>query len=763
MDIPGKSVPTRIGRYRILQNPRFADDDDIRPLGRGGTASVFLVEQDLIEEKTIKRALKLFSPTEEVKEKRGNAGETYGERHFIDEVAVISGITHQNIIGIIDAGVHEGAPYFVMDYVDGPNLETLLSKTGEFDLSDKARLDPYLVTRLAQQICQPLAYLHAKRRFHFDIAPKNIFVRTVQGEPYLVVGDLGVSRYIPPIEDISEDRSIFVAGTKAYTPSVLEPYRKTNSAPLQMLAKLAPHWDLYALGKVIQEIIAAWGLDDARELGALKILCARMISDTTMTAAQASVALERLLPAHVLTVGIEELSTDASGNRRYISIPLAPVPTSRRISKMLDHPVLNRLQLVPQLLLYRSVTPGGVHTAFENLLGSYGMALRCVTKLLADPRFRESFSVKEHEEMLVSVLLSRIDKLPLDRILRLVKPDEHGDRRKRLMGVLDEARHGSLSLKDLIESNFRSADLSSIVDVLSGDRTDLKPYQIFIRSLIESSISARAMDYLQRDSLHTGISPGSGIDTANLIESLRWSQTDNKIGIRRMGVFSAEHMLSARYWMFARLYWNSSNRAVAAMLRHVVSEILASQNITAEYLSKEFSGKDEAGALQALSNHWSKTGGYGKPSSTIIEMLSRPRPIPYRQLLDKFSRNWGSSTEEGRARMKKLENFNAQDLEKLREDFLKQSSFSKKDPSIVLFDYPSEGALKFGEDVLVEVRRDEERPLSEVSDIISTLPNAFNDTCVRLRVFHDPNLSREESVLLEGEVTEFLEEQFGRV
>jgi HD superfamily phosphohydrolase len=417
---------------------------------------------------------------------------------------------------------------------------------------------------------------------------------------------------------------------------------------------------------------------------------------------------------------------------------------------------MNRLQLVPQLLLYRSVTPGGVHTAFESLLGSYGMALKCVTKLLADPRFRESFSPKEHEEALVAILLSRVDKLPLDRIIRLVKPDQPGDRRRRLTELLSEAQDGGPPLREVIISKFSHVDIDAVIATLTAD-TPLQPYQDCTRSLIESSISARAMDYLQRDALHTGISAGSGIDAANLIESLRWSKTNNTLGISRSGVFSAEHLLSARYWMFIRLYWNTNNRAIAAMLRHVISEILSGDDISADYLTKQFSGLDEAGVLRAIDSHWANTAGHGRERSTIMELLKRPRPKPYEQLFDRFSRNWGKDKDEGRQKMSAFANLDAAALEFMRRDFLEKNGMTDEDPSIILFDYPSDGALKLGEDVLVHMD-DGEKPLKEVSDIVALLPDTFNDTCVRLRVFHDPNLPKDKVERLRGAAAEYLDD-----
>lgn len=70
--------------------------------------------------------------------------------------------------------------------------------------------------------------------------------------------------------------------------------------------------------------------------------------------------------------------------------------------------------------------------------------------------------------------------------------------------------------------------------------------------------------------------------------------------------------------------------------------------------------------------------------------------------------------------------------------------------------------MNLGEDVLVDVGPGDERPLSEVSDIVALLPRTFQDTCVRLRVFRDPDLPPAKVARLYGDVTEFLDEMVDR-
>src|SRR5690242_4243041 len=120
----GYPVGSNIGPYRLLQKPGHEGNPIIAPLGRGATSSVFMVEQTLASGITIRRALKILSPDEELKDKREAAGDSYGKGAFLTEIEAIASITHQNIVSIVDAGFDdEKRPYFVMQLIDGDDLE----------------------------------------------------------------------------------------------------------------------------------------------------------------------------------------------------------------------------------------------------------------------------------------------------------------------------------------------------------------------------------------------------------------------------------------------------------------------------------------------------------------------------------------------------------------------------------------------------------------------------------------------------------------
>ncbi len=758
-----------VGAYRLVQKPGHESESTIVPLGAGATSLVFLVEQKLAGGKTIQRALKILAPEEELKEKREEKGDSYGKDAFLSEIEAISSITHQNIVGVIDAGYDdEKHPYFVMELVDGDDLKTLLKLPPENKWSERAKEYPYVVIRIAQQICWALVHLHSNNRYHFDIAPKNIFIRQFANtriiRPHVIVGDLGVSRYVPPPEQIIDpDQLVWVYGTREYTPEVLEPFRGKKPIPIGELTKFAAYWDLYALGKVILETVRAWGLVADPRLKALQIVANRLTRHP-ITAEQAADLLERLLPAHITTAGIEELSTDAVAGRRYITIPLYSVPTSKRVRDVLDHPLLTRLQLVPQLLLYRSTTPGGVHTAYEHVLGSYAILLRCLAKLLSGDRFRASFWQKELEEAQIVILLSRLTLFPLDRILYDVCPLQTSEKENQFRRLLGEDNHGANALQKIIRDGFQEADLESALAILCHPTAELTPQQKLLASLFKSSIDVRVMDYLSRDSYHTGIPAGAGLDVGTIIDNLYWSEISDQVGIGREATFPVEHLLCARYWMFARLYWSQYNRSTAAMLRHVLYTIIHEGAVKRDFLVRVLTGQDEPGALKEIKNLWEHTGAYSGDDSGIVDLLQRGRPQPFPTLLDLFSKSWVDG--DGKASRKAIETaerLDCADLEGLGSEFVQSCSHAKSlRSSDILFDIPREYPRKLGEDILVQVAPGTARPLYEISNLATSLPDLFFDTVVRLRCFIHPRHVDNQKLMsdLRTEARRFLTNKF---
>ncbi len=140
---------TPIGRWEV-----------IRPLGRGGMATVYLVADALAGPP---RALKLMHAG-------CNAAEV--AQRFEREFRALSRLHHPNIAAVADWGTWEGRPYFVMEYVEGTDL---------LHLAEEWQLEPpsvrfARVQSVVAQVASALAYIHERGMVHRDVSPSNVLV-----------------------------------------------------------------------------------------------------------------------------------------------------------------------------------------------------------------------------------------------------------------------------------------------------------------------------------------------------------------------------------------------------------------------------------------------------------------------------------------------------------------------------------------------------------------------------------------------------------
>ncbi len=88
---------------------------------------------------------------------------------FIREAQIIAGLNHPNIIQIYDAGQQGGLLYFVMEYVQGPTIGSLLKLDGT--------MPQHLAAEYASQIADALDSAYKERNvIHRDIKPENLML-----------------------------------------------------------------------------------------------------------------------------------------------------------------------------------------------------------------------------------------------------------------------------------------------------------------------------------------------------------------------------------------------------------------------------------------------------------------------------------------------------------------------------------------------------------------------------------------------------------
>lgn len=156
-------LPRKIGKY-----------DLVGLIGRGASGAVFdAVDPDLNRRVAIKMIAQTYR----------DDGEDW--RRFSAYAESIGSLQHTNIVEVYEAGLHEGYPYLVMEYVEGESLDSALKRSRNFGLLEKIGV--------AVQICNGLAYGHRQGLAHHDIKPANIILTRSGG---VKITDFGFSNAV---------------------------------------------------------------------------------------------------------------------------------------------------------------------------------------------------------------------------------------------------------------------------------------------------------------------------------------------------------------------------------------------------------------------------------------------------------------------------------------------------------------------------------------------------------------------------------------
>ncbi len=199
----------------------------IRKLGEGATGIVFYGERE-----NLPLAVKVLSP--------GLTNEPLIEQRFKREAAVLSKLSHPNVVAIKGASIEGQFAYIAMEYVEGDPLSA--------EIRSKAPAAAFCV-HVMRAVMSAAAHAHEYGVIHRDIKPTNILLENSEDElPRVVVADFGLAKLLS-LDEFGEDQTLTRRGRIVGTPAYMAPEQVSGIS-------IGPSADVYSLGILMFELIS---------------------------------------------------------------------------------------------------------------------------------------------------------------------------------------------------------------------------------------------------------------------------------------------------------------------------------------------------------------------------------------------------------------------------------------------------------------------------------------------------------------------------
>jgi serine/threonine protein kinase len=207
-----------IGKYKVLHE-----------LGRGSMGVVYKAHDPILNRFV---AIKTISPS--------LGADSEARKRFLREAQSAARLNHPNIVTVYDLGEEQGRVYMAMELLEGQDLRQLIGNPAVAHLDDKLRI--------MEQVCDGLAFAHAKNVIHRDLKPANIHV---QPNGSVKIMDFGLARLGPS--------EMTATGTSIGTPNYMSPEQVKG-------AKADARSDVFSMGTVFYELLTGRKAFDAGSL-----------------------------------------------------------------------------------------------------------------------------------------------------------------------------------------------------------------------------------------------------------------------------------------------------------------------------------------------------------------------------------------------------------------------------------------------------------------------------------------------------------------
>ncbi|MGB9854504.1 MAG: HD domain-containing protein [Candidatus Bathyarchaeales archaeon] len=379
--------------------------------------------------------------------------------------------------------------------------------------------------------------------------------------------------------------------------------------------------------------------------------------------------------------------------------------------EIIDSYPVQRLRRLRQLAGSEYVYPGANHTRFEHSVGVMYLAGRVVE----NPNISQLINEEEAGMVRIAALLHDVGHGPFSHVF------EH-----LLTKELNKTH------EDMTSWIIRNSELKDVVDKLGYESEKIaelavgklyKGQKAFLNQIISSSIDVDKLDFVVRDTYHTGAAYGF-VDVFRLIHT--FDVLDENLAADMGALSTLESFIIARIESFKSIYFHRVGRAAQIMLATALEKANEELGLTNFKTPEEYLAMDDYTVWTMLKNC--------KKSSQIIKNLERRRMLKcaYEQTFyvkDKMVSNI----------------FGAEEFRnQIREKIAKKA---KVDSDAVVIDVPTVPSVPYHHSMFMEPMeipicyktregRKELKRLSEISGIFDVLKGFINI----LRVYTDENI-----------------------
>lgn len=264
-----------------------------------------------------------------------------------------------------------------------------------------------------------------------------------------------------------------------------------------------------------------------------------------------------------------------------------------------------------------------------------------------------------------------------------------------------------------------------------------------INSVVNSGVDVDKLSYLLLDSHFTGVRYGGGIDFPTVLKAATVGRLYDKsvhIAFNDAAMHALENVVMTRFWNFRSLYWHHTNRAVMAMILHVVRRLYAEQRRSVQDYLRETMWMGDMEAVRFLDKSFDAE--FGQPS--ILHGLAEDRGRIYKRMYTVRAGMGDLAEDDFYAACRSLDYASEVRLRENISDLLREFLPTGGGSTVIS-----------SEDILIDIPRremdsggavyvaSENRlvPLTDLSDPIRSITTNYERLTKRVRIFFSPRLA----------------------